>query len=91
MVRRGDTTGEDLAAIESHGGELVRRKGNRWTYAGCPLRGNGKPEWLIPHVDLVRLAEQGFLLLDAQLGPGTKATKATITELGRQRGKERHV
>jgi hypothetical protein len=85
MVRTGDTTGEDLAAIERHGGELVRHKGNRWTYAGCPLRGNGKPEWLIPHVNLVRLAEQGFLLLDAQLGPGTKPTKAMITELGRLR------
>lgn len=90
MVRTGDTTGEDLAAIENHGGQLVRHHGNLWTYAGCPLKPNKKPEWYLPHVDVVRLAGQGFLALDAQLGPGnTKPTKATITDRGRQRATEK--
>jgi hypothetical protein len=75
-------TQQALAIIAERGrGEIIRYRGRTWTYPKCTLTAKGVPDWRLPHVTVVLLAERGFLTLRAQL-PNRLPTNAVLTAHG---------
>lgn len=96
MTRPDDWLPQALRVIAEQGkGEIVRCRGNTWTYAGCRMLERRSatgavvqmPEWSLPHVTVIELAGMRLVVLRSQL-PGKRATNAMLTQLGWQRVRE---
>lgn len=45
----------------NHGGELIRLPGAYWTWEGCPVRYDGRPNWWADAVTVKALVTRGAL------------------------------